>query len=261
MYQRRQAVQGGVLVCPPQHAAAKMRRLIPFFSFVLVAFFFAHTASAQDRQDRRTIEVSGEATVRVEPDMAVVRLGVVSHDEHPEEARRLNAEAAREALNAVRELGVEERLIRMETLRLQPRRVYDPEHRRHREEGFEAVRVIVVELEDLELLPTLIAEVVERGANRLEQVRYDLRDRSGPRNEALRDALTNARENARLMAETLDVELGRVVRISEQQLSVPYRALRLDGRLDMEAATPEPEAYAPGEIEVEATVQVIFELE
>lgn len=239
-----------------------MRQRIQFFTAVLVVLLLAGPAQAQDSEERRTVEVSGEATVRVEPDMAVVRFGVVSHDEDPEEARRLNAEASREAMNAVRELGVEERKIRMETLRLQPRRVYDPEEQRHREEGFEAVRITIVELDDLELLPTLIAEVVQRGANRLEEVRYDISDRSAPRNEALGEALTSARDKARLMAGTLDVELGRVVRIAEQQLDFPRRTLQLDAAMETaDFAEPEPDAYAPGEIEVEATVHVVFELE
>ena len=55
------------------------------------------------KDDKRTISVSGEGIVRAEPDQATVRFGIVSRAEDPEEARRLNAAAAREAMNAVRE--------------------------------------------------------------------------------------------------------------------------------------------------------------
>lgn len=238
-----------------------MRRSWMVLVFLLPAvLLMTLPVQAQNNGEGRTINVSGEATVRVEPDMGIVRFGVVTHAEDPEEAREQNAEASREALNAVRELGVDERRIRMEVLRLQPRRVYNREQRRYEEEGFEAIRIVVVELDDLEQLPVVVAEVVQRGANRLEQVRYDLRDRNAPRNEALRDALTNARDKARLMAETLDVELGPVRQIREQQLDFPRPMVRMDTAMAAEAAGPEPEAFAAGEIEVRATVQVVFEL-
>lgn len=237
-----------------------MRHLSVLLPVLLAGFTFSATpVAAQDVDDTRTVSVSGEGIVHAEPDMATVRFGVVTHADDPEEARRQNAEASREAMNAVRELGVPERKMRMEVLRLQPHREYDPEQRRHVENGFEAIRIVVVELEDLDVLPMLIAEVVQRGANRLEGVQYDIQDRSGPRNEALRAALMDARDKARLMAETLEIQLGQVRRINEQQFDFPRPMMRMEAAMDVAGA--EPEAFAAGEIEVRANVQVVFELQ
>jgi uncharacterized protein len=217
-------------------------------------------ASAQDG-DRRIVSVSGEGIYRVEPDMAVVRFGVVTHSDSPEEARRLNAAASREAINAVRELGIEERRIRMESLRLQPRREYIQETRRWEERGFEAVRDVVVNVDDIDRLPEVVTRVVQRGANRLNQVAYELSDREHARNEALRIAVENARSKAEVMVGVLGVSLGPVRTISEQQFDFPrpmYRAM--DMAMASPEAAPEPEAYASGEIEVRATVQLEFYL-
>ena len=62
-----------------------------------VAMWVVAPAAGQARDDVRSISVSGEGTIRVEPDQAVLRFGVVSVADDPEEARRLNAEAASEA--------------------------------------------------------------------------------------------------------------------------------------------------------------------
>lgn len=222
-------------------------------------------AQAQDmttKDDKRTVTVSGEGIAHVEPDQATVRFGVVTRAEDPEEARRLNAAAASEAMNAVRALGIEERKMRLETLSLQPAREYDAETRRWIALGFEATRQVVVEVDDLEQLPTLVAEVVQKGANRLDGVAYGLQDRTEARNEALTKALNDARGKAQRMAATLGEELDQVLTISEQSFNFPrpmVRGAQLEMAMAKDAA-PEPDAYAAGEIEVHAVVQIVFAL-
>lgn len=230
----------------------------------LLAVLLAGPARAQDVPDDRAVRVSGEATVRVAPDQATVRFGIVSRAETAEDARSQNATAARNAMNAVRELGVPEEKMRMETLQLRPRREYNPETQTHEEKGYEAIRLVVVEVEDLEQLPSLVTRVVQRGANRLEGIEYGLRDRTAARNDALRQAARAARDKAELLATTLGVALGPVQAISEESFGFDAPSARLEMQYAKTAgadAAPEPDAYAAGEIEVRATVQVTFSLQ
>jgi uncharacterized protein len=227
---------------------------------VLSLLLVAPVAVSAQNNDARTISVSGEGIYRVSPDMAIVRFGVVTRSDNPEEARAENAAAAREAMNAVRELGIEERRIRMESLRLQPRREYVQETRRWEERGFEAVRDVVVHVDNLDLLPDVVTRVVQRGANRLHQVSYELQDREHARNEALRRAAENARAKAELLTSTLGAELGPIRMISEQQFDFPRPMYRAEMAMAADAAAPEPEAFASGEIEVRTTVQLQFDI-
>ncbi len=195
------------------------------------------------------------------PDKATVRFGIVTRHEDPEEARQQNASTSKETMNAVRELGVDERKLRLATLRLQPVREYNPETRRPEDKGFEAVRELVVEVEDLDVLPSLIARVVQKGANRLNGLTYGVKNENGYRDQALIEAVSRAREKAVLMSSTLGAELGHVINISEQSFSMPMPMVRMDDANFMMAkaeAAPEPEAYAAGEMEVRAVVQVVF---
>ena len=213
-------------------------------------------------QSLRTISVSGEGTVDAVPDKATVRFAIATRNDDPEEARRLNAETSRETMNAVRDLGIEERKMQMQTLRLNPVNEYNQQTRRHEQIGFEAYRELVVEIEDLDSLPALIAQVIQKGANRLQGVQYGIQDRESLRNQALVKAVENAKDKANLMAATLDVEIGEVYQVSEQYINMPVPRLEmnqvlLQGRAMADAA-PEPEAYAAGEMEIKAGVQVTF---
>jgi len=211
--------------------------------------------------DRRIVTVTGEGIVRVTPDMASVSFGIVTVADNPETARSQNAEASSTAMNAVRELGIEDRYIRLETLQLQPHREYDEDLRRYVEKGFEASRHVVVEVHDLDMLPTLITRIVQQGANRLNHVAYELQNRDQARNDALREAALNAREKAELIVETLGLQLGELRQVNEQSFDFPRPFLRMESMEAMSRdAAPEPDAYAAGELEVRAMLNVTFEV-
>lgn len=232
---------------------------------VCLGLLVAAPVSAQDAPATdRLVRVSGEGTVRAAPDRATVRFGIVSRAETAEAARSQNATAAKTAMNAVRELGVAEEKMRMESLRLQPRREYDPETQTREDRGYEASRQVVVELDILSQLPRLVTRVVQRGANRLEGIDYGLQDRTAARNDALRQAAQSARDKAQLLAESLGAALGPVRQINEQSFGYQSPSPRVEMQLAKSAAedaAPEPDAYAAGEIEVNATVQVTFSLQ
>lgn len=210
-----------------------------------------------------SVSVSGDGTATAQPDQAIVRFGVVTRAETAQEARSQNASAAKAAMNAVRALNIPEEKMRMESLRLQPRREYDKETRTYEERGYEATREVVVELDSLAVLPQLVADVVQGGANRLNGIDYQLSDRTPVRNDALREAAQTAREKAQLLAETLGAQLGAVRTINEQNFDFGRpspRAAVMEMAQAGDAAQAEPEAYAAGEIEVSAQVQVTFDL-
>jgi uncharacterized protein YggE len=240
------------------------RSTVCVLALLVGSLFVAGTTLAQsDDGPSRTISVQGEGTVRVAPDRAVVRFGIVSEAETAEAARSQNADAAARAMNAVRDLGIPDNRIRMEALQLQPRREYNPETRQREDKGYEATRQIVVEVDSLDRLPVLVTRVVQEGANRLSGIQYDLSDRDAIRNDALREAAEAARAKADLLATTLGATLGPVQEIREQSFSFPRPMMRMEAAAMKTAdqAAPQPDAYAAGEIEVSASVQVTFFLQ
>lgn len=233
---------------------------------LLAAFLFALPVTAQPDEHAmhhspRTVSVTGSDTVSVMPDRVSVNFAVVTRAEGPEAAREQNATAARRALDAVRELGVPERQIQLQSLRLDEDVEYQNGQRIRK--GFIARRDVQVTLDDLDLLPNVVAEVVEEGANELGGINYDLKDRQSAENEALRRAARRAQAKARLLAQTLGVELGLVHSIQEGSVAFPQprpQPMYAARAMDMVEAAPEPGAYAAGEMEVRATVTAVFSL-
>ena len=231
----------------------------------LLVLMSASPVAAQDTPGpSRTVTVQGEGTVTAAPDRAIVRFGIVSEAETAEGARSQNATASRTAMNAVRDLGIAETNIQMQGLRLQPQRAYNRETRSYEERGFEATRQVVVQVDSLGTLPALVTRVVQQGANRLDGIQYELSNREAVRNDALRAAAEKARDKAALLAETLGAELGEVLQINEQSFDFAQPTYRAEPAMAKAAtadqAAPEPDAYAAGETEVSASVQVTFQL-
>ena len=193
----------------------------------------------------------------VEPDMATIVFAVVNSGDEAGEVRRENEERSARALDTVRALGISESRIRMQSLRLRPVREWDSETREYRERGYEATREVRVELHDLGILADLVASVFDAGVNRLDQVRYDLRDRSQAADDALRAAVEDAERKAHTIASALGVEVGRVHSITEQRFSFPQPMFR---SADLESVSGDEAAYAAGEIEITASVNAVFEL-
>lgn len=244
-------------------AAPFERRLSGLIVLVLLVAAGGFAPAPAQNETRPVVRVGGTGTVQAKPDQAVARFGVVTQAETAEQARSKNATASKSALNAARNLGVSDNHLRMESLRLHPRREYNPKTKNYEEKGYEATRHIVVQVNRLEMLPRLVAQLVESGANRLEGVDYQLSDRSNVRDRALREAAVEARAKAQLLTKTLNAKLGTVQQIEEQSFDFQDprpRVSMMKSTSAAESGPGEPEAYAAGEIEVQAQVQVVFNL-
>ncbi len=239
------------------------------FTFAISLLLLMSTADSQAQDGSslapRTVTVSGTGEATAVPDKAIVRFAIETESEEAETARRQNATAARNAMNAARSFDISEEDIQMESLRVQPRREYNRQTGQTEDLGYVALRTVRVELSNIDDLPAMIAKVVSEGANRLEGVEYDLEDRTSLRNEALRNAAETAQSKAELLAQTLGASLGAVQQINEQSFSFPQP--RTNVRMEAmamqsaDAAAPEPDAFAAGQITVSAEIQVSFRLE
>lgn len=219
----------------------------------------AAPATAQDRV--YTVTVSGQGTMKVSPDMATIWFSVVTHHELPDRARAQNAEASAAAMNAARNLGIEEKDLQLEGLQLAPRRVYDPDRRVYNQDGFEATRTVKVIVRDLDVLPDLVAAIVANGANQLNNIQYGLEDRESIELEALARAVNRAKEKATVMAAELGWALGKALTINEQGVSVPQPRMQMEAVAMMaKDEGGNPDAFAAGELDVRASVTVVFGL-
>lgn len=226
---------------------------------VLLIAFSSGRAFAQvaTTPQPNTLTAVGNAEVRARPDLAVVRLGVQTEATTAAQAREQNAATVTRVIAAIRALGIAERQIETSTFQIYPVRRFDDPNRRGEPPivGYRVVNIVSVRTENLNLVPRIIDVAVEAGANTVESIDFQLNDESAARQNALRQAVTEAAANARTMAQALGVRLVRVHQVQQGGVGVipppfPVRTLAA------EAATPTP--IFPGEVTVSASVTLTY---
>jgi uncharacterized protein YggE len=203
--------------------------------------------------------VSGNASVMAVPDQATVRLGIVRQAPVAQTAQEQANAAAQEILNAVQKAGVAANQIQTARLVLSP--VYAPRGPESRDAprivAYNATNTISIRLDNLSIVGAVIDAGLKAGANQLEGVSFGLRNDLSSRQQALKQAVEEARSKAEVMADALRVGLGEVLEVSEGGVSILPRE-PLNGRALAAVAAPAP--VSPGEIEVRASVTVRYRI-
>ena len=214
---------------------------------------FAQTTSSGPDDARRTVGVIGEATISSAPDEAVVTLGVRTQAETAEEAMSENAGTMAAVLDAVRAEGIGSDDLATAWIELYP-------DRRHgRVVGYSAENQALVTIRDMGEIGRVIDRAVAAGANTTSGISFRLSDESRGEEQALEDAVADARRKAEVLAEAGGASLGAVVQVvetgatplpayPEYAMSLPLAA----GRLATPVETPT--------LEREVTVSVTWEL-
>jgi uncharacterized protein YggE len=220
-------------------------------SRVLFILFAATMALAPARAAERLVTVTGEATVAVAPDAAVIRIGVNSQDKTAREASEANAKQMTAVLAAIKDTGIADRDIQTSRLSLQPQ--YDPNKGgTARLTGFQATNQVTVKIRDIDKLPALLDHAIAAGANEMSGIEFVITEQSKLLDRARDDAIADARRKAELYAQAAGSKLGPVVSITEEGSAAPPRP--------MQAMRAGAVPIAPGEQTLRAMVTVSYEL-
>lgn len=233
-------------------SSKKLLAAIVMFALVCIA------AQAQTPADIRTIRVSGEASMTVEADMAVLTLGVVQQGKTPLLVQQAVTASADKIISSLTALGIEKKKISTSNFSIYP--VYDDRQGKQNEIiAYRATNSITVSLDDTSLVARSVEAAINAGANEIQGLQYKKRDEESLRLEVLKNAVRNAMDKAGAIAETLGQELGKAVTVEEQAYSMRTPDTRVFLAKAMAAAPAE--AFAPGSIEVSASVTAVFEME
>lgn len=223
-------------------------KVLPALAFGLVLLAF--TAAAGQAADR-LVTVTGEATVAVAPDMAVIRVGVTSTGKTAREASDTNARQMTAVLAAIKDAGIGARDVQTSRLSLQPQ--YDPNRSgTARLLGFQATNQITVNIRDIDKLAGIIDQAIAAGANEMSGLEFVVSEQSKLLDQARDDAIADARRKAERYAKAAGVKLGAVTSISEEG-STPQPRL-------IQAMRAGAAPVAPGEQTLRAVVTVSYEI-
>jgi uncharacterized protein len=226
----------------------------------LVATLLAAPASAQTSQGR--IAVVGRGVVERAPDKVSVQVGVSTRGTTPSAAMDANSGAAARVVAFARQFGVEQRDLRTGSVTLSEtfRTAGEPGRPRQEPDGYAATNTVTIVLRDIPRLGTLLRELLNQGANRINGVAFGLTDAAEGGDEARKAAIADATRKATLLAAAANVKLGRVLRIDDPPRAearggeagdIPMRAAARGMAVPVEA----------GVIEIAAEVDVSWAIE
>jgi len=220
-------------------------------------------AAAPAVEIARTVTVDGHGHVMVRPDMARVTLAVEERNKSLSTAQEAVADVTADVLSLLDDLDVEDRHINSTGATVQPNYRWNNTLERQELVGYIARRRIDVEVRDLDILGKLIERSVRVGVNQVSPPALDSSRRRDAYREALAKAAEDARRNATVLAETLDVDLGDVVQINAGGYSPPPMPIMRGGMAAARMAESDAGAatYNPGEMRLEAHVNAVFELD
>lgn len=205
--------------------------------------------------DARTVTVTGTATIRSAPDEAIVSLGVQTQAGTAEEAMRQNAERMTDVVEALLDEGVVKEDLATSWVSLYPRTSSDG----LAVIGYTADNSVNVTIRDMGRIGRVIDRGIAAGANMSSGISFRLSDESRGVEQALAEAVRDARSKAQALADAGDAGLGALVRVSESGGNVQppvYYDDRMYGAGAEVASTP----VSPPTLESQVTVSVTWEL-
>lgn len=210
------------------------------------------------------ILVSGEGSVDIAPDMAVLTLTVMREAPTAREALTANSAAMAKVLDAMTSLGIDKRDLQTSNFSIQPRYTYPPRQGNSAGEeprlvGYTVRNGLTVRVRDIGKTGEVLDKSVTLGVNEGGSILFTNDDASEAITQARIKAVEDALSRARTLAGAAGVKLGKVLEISEQNYSPrPMAMAKMEMAMDsMAGSVP----VAAGENTYKVTVNVSLAIE
>lgn len=239
------------------------RNTLAIVALALAAFSCSISPAALADDTPRTVNVRGEAEKRVAPDMATLRVEVLSENIDAAAARREADTLTLAALETLREAGLADADIDSTALSINPQYRWLKDARKQELTGFRVSRGITARVMDLEKLGPLLEALSDGGVNRVQPPTLGVAEDEAIRRELLAEASINARERAQAIADALGERLGEVMHITANGSPQPYPVAREQMMMAASAmADAQPgESYSAGDLTFTSSVSAGFALE
>lgn len=211
--------------------------------------------------DGTTLSVTGNGTVLVESDLAIVTVGVQETSKDVLEAQSTVNEKIAAIKQALLDAGVEESEINTDSINIYAN--YDYSDNTEVIVGYTARNSLSVRTTDMDNVGSLIDAAFVAGANTLDNVQFTVQDDTQAREQALTMAVEDARRKADVLASAAGLQVASIERISEGGVSV-YDSMRnyaADTVMAAEESGGAGTLVQAALVSVDATVSMEFELQ
>lgn len=238
----------------------KMKNTLKFLLGLLVILL---VVACLPISQQRTVNTNGQATIKVDPDLAVVYASVETLEDSAEESKDENSKIVEEVYAELYKIGIDRDDIETEYYNIYEEFDWTDDGRVSK--GFKTAHNLKIKTEEFDDVGEIVDAVIEGGATRINYINFELSDtlEKEYKKDALAEASKDAKEKAEAIAEGLDAELGSLVSISDSSYGyAPYPVFRAEaaGADEMGLKEAVNTQISPQELEITASVQVVYKI-
>lgn len=226
--------------------------------FILIIFLFTFTPNISAQSSSVTVE--GNAEISVVPDRASLNLAVELNGRNLSAMTTRVAETIDAFLTITDGLSINRSDVMTSGVNINPRYRYENKTGRRIFDGYNVSRSIQVDLQNIDLLGSIIERSTGQGINNIAApiFRFSQEDQVIQSLHTL--AVQDAMKRAEALVDPLNASLGKALKIdasSNQSISPPMMEMRA---LDMNSSLAE-QSYSIGQINYSQSVLATFEIE
>ncbi len=215
--------------------------------------------------NQNSITVSSSEHVTAVPDIAEVVYSVRTEAREAADCQQQNTESVGQVTELLKSLSIDEASIQTSDYYMNP--VYDYSGNRARVTGYEAVTTLTVSDIPIDGLDNILSRSVSSGINTIQSITYQASKYDESYQAALSAAVETAYQKAQVLADAAGCNVGAVIKIEETSSysNARYTDTALTNKYRSEAvkeeyALADTAGIMPGEIQVEASVMVEYQL-
>ena len=208
-----------------------------------------------------TLDISAEASIKAEPDMATISAGVVTTAPTADAAMKENSTKMNAIFAAVKKAGIADKDRQTSGITVHPQYRYE-ENKAPVVVGYQATNTIDVTLRNLKNIGPVLDSLIAQGSNQINGPTFTVENPETLLNDARKEAVEKARKRAEVYAAATGLKIAKIRSISENS-NIGYppvmfsRAKVAMASMEADAATP----IASGQVNLSVNVNISYELQ
>lgn len=208
----------------------------------------------------KTISVVGSGLIKEKPDIALIDFDITLKNANPSTAMDNLSQKVNNLLQKIYEQGINKNDIKTSNVSLQPIYVFDKNSNKEILEGYNATEFFTLKT-SVEDSGKTISLLTDNGVNRINNIRFGRSDINQLRLQAIKNAMIDARKQADAVLDKTIYRISGIKSVTVSPISTPGPVLNESLYNKSLAGGNQPLPVEGGEIEIRASVQVVFVFE
>ena len=196
------------------------------------------------------------ATIKAEPDIAEIVLGVTTQSGTAEEAQSQNTETINNILSVLNGMNIKDSDLKTSGYNMYPQYDYNNSGVIS---GYSVTTQLTISDQNVNSVGEIIDKSVKAGATDINGITYSCSEYDSLYEKALTEAVQAAQNKAQVIAQAADAEIDGLVNITEgqQDTSLQYQDYYASG---LDESSKSGTTIVPGEVDIKASVSATYSL-